>query len=410
MSNIICPKCNAEFAISESVNKELAQLKETEKAKLETEKKVLRKQMEDFLKNKEDEFANKTADFEKQKIQIEQQAKQKTTEEYSVKLKALEEERNAKNEQLQTLQKKELDLLRQKDELEQQQKNMEMELEKRFLEKRKDLEKDVLKREQELFDLKMKEKETQSELRMREKDTQMESLKKTIEELKRKSEQGSMQAQGEAQELMLEDMLRENFKLDSLSEVGKGVEGADCIQTVHNKYGQPCGTIIFESKNAKHWKNEWIDKLKNDMRNKNADIAILVTQVFPKNVTQFTQIEGVWVCNFSEVIAIVTLLRQGLAQVYEVQKSQENKGDKMELLYKYLTGTEFRGQIEAIIEGFSAIKDGIMKERMQMEKIWKEREKQVEKVLLSTSGLYGSVKGIAGSSIGNIPLLDGGKE
>ncbi len=396
MSNIICPNCNTEFAISDSVNAELAKLKETEKGKLEAEKKVLRAQMADFKKRNDDEYAEKLKAFETQKIQIEHLAKQKTTEEFTIKIKALEEDKKLKNDQLQALQKTELDLLRQKDALEQQQKNMEMEIEKRFLQKRKDIEKEIQQKDQESFDLKMKEKETQ-----------MESLKKTIEELKRKSEQGSMQAQGEAQELLLEEMLEDNFKFDVLTEVGKGVEGADCIQTVNNKLGHSCGTIIFESKNAKNWKNEWLEKLKNDKRNKNADIAVLVTQVFPKNVTKFTEMEGIWVCSFSEVIPLVTVLRSGLMQIYEVQKSQENKGDKMQMLYDYLTSNEFRGQIEAITEGFSSIKDGITKERIQMEKIWKEREKQLDKVLISTSGLFGSVKGIAGNSIGSIPLLDG---
>jgi hypothetical protein len=235
----------------------------------------------------------------------------------------------------------------------------------------------------------------------------MDSLKKTIEELKRKSEQGSMQAQGEAQELMLEDMLKDHFPYDILSEVGKGVEGADCIQTICTKNGTECGAIIYESKNAKHWKNEWIDKLKNDMRNKKADIAILVTQIFPKNMTRFGEVDGVWVCNFSEVIPLVNVIRSGIINVHEVRKNQENKGDKMQMLYEFLTGNEFRGQVEAIVEGFVSMRNGITKERVTMEKIWKEREKQIEKVLISTSGMFGSIKGIAGASIGDIPLLDG---
>jgi hypothetical protein len=396
MSNIKCPNCGTQFALNEALTDELSQLLETEKTKLENEKKQLRSEMEKYLKKKEEEFIVKANDFDKQRISIEQNAKRKSDEEFTVRLKAMEEERNEKVKQLQAFEKKQLDLLREKGELEQKQKNFDLELEKKMIEKRKDIEADVQKREHELFDMKMKEKETQ-----------MESLKRTIEELKRKSEQGSMQTQGEALELMLEELLKDSFPFDTISEVGKGVEGADCIQTVSTRNGQPCGSIIYESKNAKHWKNEWVDKLKTDKRNKKADVAILVTQVFPKNMSRFGEVDGVWVCSFSEVIGLATVIRNGILQIHDIQKSDENKGDKMQLLYDYLTGNEFKDQVEAIVEGFVSMRNSITKERITMEKIWKEREKQIEKVLINTSGMFGSVKGIAGSSIGDIPLLDG---
>jgi hypothetical protein len=208
----------------------------------------------------------------------------------------------------------------------------------------------------------------------------------------------------------LEDILKENFPFDLIEEVGKGVEGADCIQTVRNGSGTPCGKIIYESKRTKGWSNNWVDKLKADKRNTAADIAILVTQTFPKDMEKFGEKEGIWICNFSEVSSVSYLLRTSIIKIHDAQKSQENKGDKMQMLYDYLTGNEFRGQMEAIVEGFVAMKQSITKERIQMEKLWKEREKQLEKVLLSTSGLYGSVKGIAGASINDIPLLDGASE
>ena len=238
----------------------------------------------------------------------------------------------------------------------------------------------------------------------------MEQQQKLIEELKRKSEQGSMQLQGESQEKLLEDILKENFPFDTIEEVGKGVEGADCIQTIRNHTGKECGKIIYESKRTKTWSNNWIDKLKADMRGKGADVAILVTQVFPKDMDRFGEKDGVWVCSFAEAASVAHLLRSGIIKINEAVQSQENKGDKMQMLYNYLTGNEFRGQMEAIVEGFMSLRNGITKERVQMEKIWKEREKQLEKVLMSTSGMYGSVKGIAGASVSDIPLLDGGDD
>ena len=377
-TEIKCPNCGTEFELNESLKNEV--------------EKELRGKMMDWQKKKEDEF-------EKQKTALINDTLRKATDDTVVKIKALEEESRIKTQQLQTLQKKELDLLRDKNALEEKQKNLEVEIEKRFLEKRKEIEESAIKREQEIFDLKTKEYKLQ-----------MEQQQKLIEELKRKSEQGSMQLQGESQELLLEEILQSYFPFDIIEEVEKGVEGADCIQVIRNNSNTICGKIIYESKRTKAWSNGWIDKLKADMRNSGSDIAILVTQVFPKDMEKFGEKDGVWICTFNEVSSVAQLLRNGIIKIYEAQKSQENKGDKMQLLYNYLTGIEFRGQMESIVEGFMAMKQSIMKERIQMEKLWKEREKQLEKVLLSTSGLYGSVKGIAGAGVSNIPLLDGGDE
>ena len=377
-TEIKCPNCGTEFELNESLKNEV--------------EKELRGKMMDWQKKKEDEF-------EKQRTALINDTLRKATDDTVVKIKALEEESRIKTQQLQTLQKKELDLLRDKNALEEKQKNMEVEIEKRFLEKRKEIEESAIKREQEIFDLKTKEYKLQ-----------MEQQQKLIEELKRKSEQGSMQLQGESQELLLEEILQSYFPFDIIEEVEKGVEGADCIQVIRNNSDTICGKIIYESKRTKAWSNGWIDKLKADMRNSGSDIAILVTQVFPKDMEKFGEKDGVWICTFNEVSSVAQLLRNGIIKIYEAQKSQENKGDKMQLLYNYLTGIEFRGQMESIVEGFMAMKQSIMKERIQMEKLWKEREKQLEKVLLSTSGLYGSVKGIAGAGVSNIPLLDGADE
>lgn len=377
-TEITCPNCGHQFELNESLKNEV--------------EKELRGKMLDWQKKKEEEF-------EKQKNLLLADALKKAGEDTAAKMRSLEEEAKLKTQQLHDLQKKELDLMRDKNALEEKQKNLEVEIEKRFLEKRKEIEESAIKREQELFDLKTKEYKLQ-----------MEQQQKLIEELKRKSEQGSMQLQGESQEILLEEILKENFPFDIIEEVGKGVEGADCMQIIRNSAGVVCGKIIYESKRTKAWSNNWVDKLKNDKRNQGADAAILVTQAFPKDMDRFGEKDGIWLCSFTEVNSVAHLLRNGIIKVYEASKAQEGKGDKMQMLYDYLTGNEFRGQVEAIMEGFMAMKQGITKERIQMEKIWKEREKQLEKVLISTSGMYGSVKGIAGASIGDIPLLDGDTE
>jgi hypothetical protein len=227
-----------------------------------------------------------------------------------------------------------------------------------------------------------------------------------VDEMKRKAEQGSMQLQGEVQEIALEETLRNTFPFDIISEVGKGVRGADCIQTVRNSIGQECGKIIYESKRTEAFGGDWIEKFKKDMRSNSADIAVLVTRTMPKDLDCFGIKDDVWVCTFSEVKALAHVLRDSVIRVYNSSKKHENKGDKMHMLYDYLTSHEFSEQWKAIREGFMSMNRSIQVERNAMEKMWKAREKQLEKVLLNSVHIQGSMEGIAGMDAVDFNLLD----
>jgi hypothetical protein len=249
-------------------------------------------------------------------------------------------------------------------------------------------------------------KETEHQLRIKEFEKQLEDQKKLVDEMRRKAEQGSMQLQGEVQELILEEVLRVTFPFDQIGEVGKGVRGADCIQVVRNKFGQDCGKIIYESKRTKDFAADWIDKLKKDMRKEGVDVAVIVTQTYPKGMTCFGERDGVWICSFEEVKAVAYVLRDGILRLYNSSKSQENRGDKMHMLYDYLTGTEFSEQWKAIREGYMSMRLSIHRERDAMEKMWKMREKQLDKVLLNASSIKGSIEGIAGADTISLSLSD----
>ena len=408
---ITCPNCNTQFqptdAFREEVQRELNNKAKEWQAKKEEEYKQREALLQQELQAKDIEL-NKRLNEEKQKLQKElQESIRKTVSaDYENQLKLLQQTTTDNEEKLKEARKKELEFLQREQQLKNKEAELDLTLQKKLQEERTILSEQIRSQEMEKNAL----KETGFNLKLKEMQMQLDEQKKLAEEMKRRAEQGSMQRQGEVQELLLEEILKENFPFDLIEEVGKGVEGADCIQVVRNSSGKECGKIIYESKRTKTWNNNWLEKLKTDKRSRGADIAILVTQVFPKDMERFGEREGIWLCNFTEVNSVAHIIRSGIIQVYEVQKSGENKGDKMQLLYNYLTGNEFRGQVEAIVEGFMAMRQGIMKERIQMEKIWKEREKQLEKVLLSTSGMYGSVKGIAGASVGDIPLLDGTDE
>ena len=291
-------------------------------------------------------------------------------------------------------------------ELKTQQAELELKMQQKLLEERALITDQIRKQEGE----KNAQKENEFQLRLREMEKQLEDQKKLAEEMKRKAEQGSMQLQGEVQELLLEEILRNAFPFDLISEVGKGVRGADCIQTVRNQFGQECGKIIYESKRTVKFEIDWIDKLKADMRSLGAELAVIVTQAMPRDLERFGEKNGVWICSFSEVKPLVHVLRDGIMKVYNAGKSLENKGDKMQMLYQYLTGNEFAEQWKAIREGFLTMRMAIQRERDSMEKLWKAREKSLEKVLLNASHIRGSIEGIAGLDSIDLNLLEDNEE
>jgi hypothetical protein len=212
--------------------------------------------------------------------------------------------------------------------------------------------------------------------------------------------------QGEVQELAIEEWLSNHFPLDTIEEIKKGARGGDCIQIVNTRTRQNCGKIYYESKRTKDFQPSWIEKFKADMRDKGADIGVLVTEAMPSDFDRMGMKDGVWICTYEEFKALCAVLRETIIKLSSAISSQENKGDKMSMLYDFLTSNEFRMQIEAIVEGFSAMKTALESEKRSMQRIWKEREKQIDKVVTNTIDMYGSIKGIAGNAIQSVKALE----
>ena len=249
-------------------------------------------------------------------------------------------------------------------------------------------------------------------LKVKERDTQIASMQQKIEELKKKAEQGSQQLQGEAQELMLEDMLRARFPFDQIAPVGKGEFGGDVLQRVVNPAGQVCGSILWETKRTRTWSDGWLSKLKGDLRAAKADLALIVSHALPKDIETFGQMEGVWITGPKCAMPVAMSLRESLVLMNGVRAAGEGQQTKSALMYDYLTGPRFRHRIEAVVEKFSEMQEDLASERKATMKRWARREQQLHTVLDSTAGLYGDLQGIAGRSMLEIealeaPLLEG---
>ncbi|MCB0507506.1 MAG: DUF2130 domain-containing protein [Bacteroidetes bacterium] len=404
---IKCPNCGTAIDVDELLNHQAEEkYRKAFENKLQQSNQLLAQQKTELAqqqqafeekKAKENELFQKRLDqkIEEEKQKIAQEQAKKIKEEFESNIKILQEEIVQRKQENNTLKEKELAFLKREEQLKEKEQELELQLQRKLKEERETLEQKIIKQEQE-----------KNDLRFREYEKKLEQTQKALEDAQRKATQGSMQLQGEVQELALEALLKEAFPFDVIEEVGKGVRGADCVQIVRNNFGQVCGKIIYESKRTVAFANDWIEKLKTDMRAQNADIAIIVTQSMPKDMEQFGEKNGIWICTFHEVRALSHVLRQSILKVYAVAKAQENKGDKIHLLYDYLTGNEFTEQWKAIREGFLAMRHSIDSERAQMEKLWKAREKQLDKILLNSSHISGSIEGIAGTENIDIKLLD----
>lgn len=251
-----------------------------------------------------------------------------------------------------------------------------------------------------------KEAEDALKLKVTEKEQTIASMQRQIEELKRKAEQGSQQLQGEAQEVELEELLRARFPLDGITPVPKGEFGGDVLQTVRGPTGEPCGTILWESKRTKNWSDGWLAKLREDQRAAKADVAVIVSRALPKDVETFDLVDHVWVTPPRLALPVAMTLRQSLIDVARARQSSEGLQTKTELVYQYLTGPRFRQRIQGIVEAFETLQADLDAERKVIMKQWAKREAQIERVMQGTIGMYGDLQGIAGQGLKEIEGLE----
>ncbi len=366
--NIVeCPQCGYKFELSEIMTQQI------------------KKQME--------------ADFSErlnaQKNQIKEEERKKAKEELSIQMTDMQEALKEQQQKLEDFSKRELEFLRKKRELDEEKKQLELTVERK-------LEEAVKKTEKQTYQ-KFIDEHRQKDM---EKDRKIQDLTRMLEDAKHKMEQGSMERQGEVLEEDLEKILIATFPFDSIEPVPKGVRGADVIHKVQNRYHQLCGMVLWEAKTAKNWSEKWVGKLKDDQRNMGADIAVIVSEALPKDVDNFALYNGIWVTSPRSALGLASALREQLVNVHFIKQSSEGKDEKMEALYNYLAGPEFKQKIEAIVEAFSSMQQQIEKERMTMEKHWQERYKQLDRIMKSTVGMYGEMRGIIGKSLPEIKKLE----
>jgi hypothetical protein len=405
-----CPNCNHEIKLTESLAAPL--IEET------------RRRFREQLAAKDAEVARKTEalrqereQLEKSREQIEDRVKQRLAAERSQIIVA--EAKKAREAATAELQSKtaEADELRKTLEAnnaklaEAQQAQAELMRKERALdEAKRELDLTVEKRVQaSVEDIRSKARQEADEaarLRVLEKDQTIESMARTIEELKRKAEQGSQQSQGEVLELELEELLRGRFPTDLIEPVGKGELGADVVQQVNGSIGQSAGIILWESKRTKAWSDSWLAKLRDDQRRCGADVALIISQALPKHIEQFDLLDGIWVAHPRCALPVAVALRQTLIEVNSSRLVQQGQQTKMEQVYQYLTGMKFRQRVEAVVEKFNDMREDLDKERKFMARQWSKRETQIVSVIESTVGMVGDLQAIAGKAMPEIPSLD----
>ena len=391
-----CPNCGIEIDVNELLYQQLeTEAKKKYQLQLSGEQDKLRQQQHAITAQQNDLKATIESQVTESLIREKAKLKKQVEQDNSERIRAMQNELDDKSRKVVALNKAQSEIERLKREQQSLRSEIELDIEKKFS---KQLIEQSDKIKQQLG--------SQAEFKVAEKEQIINQLKQQLSEAHRQAEQGSMQLQGEVQELAIEDWLRSVFPLDNIEEIKKGALGADTIQIVNTPNREGCGSIYYESKRTKNFQPQWVAKFKSDIQEKGADIGVLVTQAMPDGMQSLGQIDGVWICTFEEFKNLSQVLRQSLIQINQALVVQENKGDKMGMLYDFLTGSEFRMQIEAIVEGFTQLKVDLESEKRSMQGIWKRREKQIERVLLNTNFMYNSVKGIAGNAVQRVSLLE----
>jgi len=407
---ITCPKCKAEIKLTESLaapfiesirrdyEQRLTQ-KDVDIAKRETSlsereevvskaQQTINDQVTEKLRLERGKIA--TEEAKKAKLALQTDIDQKTRE--LVDLQEIIRQRDIK---LAEAQKAQVDLLRKQRELDDAKRELELTVEKRIQAGLATIREQAKKEAEESLKLKVLEKE-QIIL----------SMQKQIEDLKRKAEQGSQQLQGEVQEFDLEAQLRSKFPRDTIQPVPKGEHGGDVLQIVCGPAGQPCGTILWETKRTKNWSDGWLTKLRDDQRAAKAEIAVIVSQTLPKGMETFGLIDYVWITDPRSVVPVAVALRHMLVEVASARQASEGQQTKTEMIYQYLTGPRFHQRVQAIVEAFSSMQEDLDKEKKAITKQWAKREEQIDRVMQATVGMYGDLQGIAGKTLQEIEGLE----
>lgn len=380
--SIICPHCKKNIPLTEAIFHQIDQKHLDEIAQLKHQAEKERERLIELSKKRIQEEKEKTAK------ELESTLKKKLLTEMELSLKDKENESKELKEQKKDLQDQLLELTKTIRKLHDENRQKEIEMQKKFLKDQDEVRVKEQKRIEEEYKYKMLEQ-----------DKKLQDVVKANDELKRKLEQGSQQLQGEVLELAIEELLKKEFPYDEIREVPKGVRGADIIQVVKSRVGKACGQIIWETKRTKNWSPQWIAKLKSDMRMVNAELAVLVSEVLPEDVNHFGFVDGVWVSQYPYILGISYALRGQLLEVASVKSAQKGQESKKEILYEYVTSTEFRHRVEAIIEAFSAMQEEVERERRWFQLKWAREEKNLRKVLDTTVGMKGELQSIMGKSL-----------
>ena len=400
---VACPNCGHEFELTDAltgkIREHLQAELQKEVARRETEVtnqlKALKEQNEEIARIRETLDEQVEDKLKERLAEVELKAAKKMEGAYADQLKDLQETLKERDEAIATFRKQELGLRKKQRQLEEAKEAAELEIARKLDEERGKIREEAAKKAAEDHRLKDLEK-----------DKVINDLKVSLEDMKRKADQGSMETQGEVFEQDIEAQLQVFFPHDDIQPVPKGIRGADLVQTVRTPLGVECGVILWEAKNTKAWSSQWISKLKDDMIEIRATVAILVSVALPEGMGRFGQADGVWVSDPLSAIPLAAALREQLIAVNRERTASIGKNEKMEALYEYLAGPEFKQKIEGIVEAFTSMQDQLNQERRAMERHWKQREKQIQRVVKNTVGLYGDMQGIIGGQIPAIPALE----
>lgn len=407
--SITCPQCRTAIPLSETLARPFL---DAERSKLRQEQEA----QHATLNSREEELAKRNDALEKlecrlkqrekkieaaieQRLQDERESVIRASEKkfagiFESRLKAAEQELTQKAKRLAEAEAAELAIRRERKSLEDEKRRLELEIERRLHSERQKIRELTLKEEEENYRMKLSEREKI-----------IADMQRQIEDLRRRVDQGSQQLQGEVQELEVESVLRAEFPTDRVVPIEKGRAGGDVIQRVVGPRGLECGAILWESKRTKNWSKDWLEKNRKDQRTSGSQIGAIVTRAMPPGLDTFDRLDGVWITSLCCMLPLAKALRLALIEAALMKSVGEGRNGKMQHLYGYVTGPQYKARVAAIVEACIGMQQDDEAEKRILSKYWAKRQRRIELLVNETVSIWGDFQGIIGKGMPELPGL-----
>jgi hypothetical protein len=297
----------------------------------------------------------------------------------------LREELDAMRQRLRVAEEAEQSLRRQRVDIEAREHALELEVQRRIDDQRPSLVEHALRAAGQQHAVELEQKA----IEVRRLTDQIEALRHTASV--------AQELQGEAQEVVLRDLLASVCPHDLVSDVPRGKRGGDLLHEVRNAIGQRAGLVLWECKSAKTWSEGWIEKLKFDQRACEADVAVLVSTVLPRGIEHVGLHNGVFVASLPAATGVAHLVRHLVLRLATARADSTTRDFQLRELHEVLCSNAFRLRCQSIFDSVAAMSRDLESERASAHRWFARRERQIAQFSHAAAEVVGQIEGATGT-------------